>query len=625
MENAEPGCSQPKRKKICVKNPKKLTEEELEYFLTQSDSEDKYISSKDEYIPSTDDKDGDELDFGVFDFIIVGGGAAGCVLANRLSEIPSWKILLIEAGDQGNTVTDIPAMLVYSINSPFNWGYKSIPQSQCCQGMRNYSCNIPRGKGLGGSSLISAMLYVRGNPDDYNQWVKLGNPNWSYEECLPYFKKAETADFVTPDQTYHGTTGPVHVNYTGPSSVINTAFFQAATFDMGLKILDYNGKEQIGAGQLQSTINFNKRVEAGSAYVTPIIKTRTNLIVSLRSFATKVVIYGKKAVGVEFIKDRKKYFAKASKEILVTAGAVNSAQILMLSGIGPKEHLTKLGIKVLKNLPVGQHLVDHPVFAGLFFTTRLSQPEVSLPEQVHEYQSANTPLTRCFGAENIVYTNINNDSSAVPDIEFIAYAPPRGGDAQVLFNFDDNNNNAYNKLNMAGSIQVMVNLAHPESSGSVQLKSSSPLDFPLIDLGLLTDKNNKDINTMLKGIKYAIKFFTGKQFDNIGSFISFEVPKCQSHKFNSDAYWYCAIRQLTMGYFHLTGTTRMGPCYRNSVVNASLVVHGMDNLRVVGEGSIPRQVAGHLYGPVLMMAEKISDDIKKKYEHVQNSVTRLFK
>ncbi|CAG9836447.1 unnamed protein product [Diabrotica balteata] len=480
-------------------------------------------------------------------------------------------------------------------------------------GMRDHICNFPRGKGLGGTSLINAMLYVRGNHDDYNQWVKLGNPNWSYEECLPYFKKSEMADFSTPDLTYHGTTGPVHVNHTGPSSVINNTFFQAATLDMGLNILDYNGKEQIGAGKLQSTIKFNRRASTGSAYVTPIEETRANLTVSLNSFATKVLINGTKAIGVEFIKNGKIYLAKASTEVLVTAGAVNSAQLLMLSGIGPEKHLTKLGIPVIKDLPVGKHLVDHPVFVGLLFTTKLSQPEVSLPEQVHEYQSANTPLTRCFGAENIVFANVNNDSSTVPDIEFIAFAPPRGGDVQTLFNFNNNNTDAYNKLNMAASIHVMINLAHPKSSGSVRLKSNSSLDYPIIDLGFLTDENNTDIDTMLKGIRYAIQFFTGKQFGNIDSFISFQVPECLSHEFNSDDYWYCAIRQLTMSYFHPTGTTRMGPSCKNSVVNATLVVHGMDNLRVVGEGSIPRQVAGHLYGPVLMMAEKISDEIKKVY------------
>ncbi|XP_028137553.2 glucose dehydrogenase [FAD, quinone]-like [Diabrotica virgifera virgifera] len=588
---------------------------DLEYLQQMSE----YIANYTTYQQPTNNaalvntSDSTLYDFGTFDFVIVGGGVAGCVLASRLSEISSWKILLIEAGDRGNNMTDMPAMLVYSINSKYNWGYKSTPQSQCCQGMRNHSCNFPRGRGLGGSSLINAMLYVRGNADDYNQWVKLGNPSWSYGECLPYFKKSETADFLNPDLTYHGTTGPVHVNHTGPSSVINDTYFQAAAFDMGLNILDYNGKEQIGVGKMQSTINFNKRASAASAYVNPIEGTRSNLNVSLNSFATKIVIKGTKAVAVEFIKDGRRYLATASKEVLVTAGAVNSAQLLMLSGIGPKAHLRNRGIPVIKDLPVGKHFVDHPVFVGLIFTTKLSQPELSIPEQVHEYQSANTPLTRCFGAENIAFANVNNDSTTVPDIEFIAFAPPRGGDVQTLFNFNDNNTAAYNKLNMAGSIHVMINLAHPKSTGSVKLQSNSSRDFPLINLGFYTDDNNTDINTMLKGVRYVIQLFTGKQFGNIDSYISYQVPECLKYEFNSDDYWYCAIRQLTMSYFHPSGTTRMGRLCKDSVVNASLVVHGMDNLRVVGEGAIPRQVAGHLYGPVLMMAEKISDRIKQDH------------
>ncbi|CAH1099420.1 unnamed protein product [Psylliodes chrysocephalus] len=501
-------------------------------------------------------------------------------------------------------------MLIYSFLSPYNWGYLSTPQSTCCQGMSNQQCPFPRGRGLGGSSLINGMFYVRGNSDDYDQWRKLGCRGWSYQDVLPYFKKSEHADFPDADPHYHGFTGPLHVNYTAPPSLIENTFIEAATYNMGLDTVDYNAAKQIGVSPIQYGINFNKRQDTGSLFIKP-IENKKNLQISLNSFVIKIIISDNKAVGVEFIKDGIRYQAFARKEVIICAGAVNSAQLLMLSGIGPRNDLEKLGIPVKNDLPVGESFIDHPVFLGLICSTKRRAEASALLEALQAYLRGEAPLTRSFGGESLGFVNVDDPNSTVPNIEFATFPQPRGGDLKRILNLNDQTTEDFLRLDPEVFAHVWVTLLYPKSRGKVYLKSNSPLDFPQIDLNLLSDKYNHDIKTLLKGLKYVIEFFTGKAFGNIDSYISFQLKVCEPYGLFSDKYWICALRQLTTSFFHPVGTTKIGRCQKTSVVDCNLMVHRMKNLRIAGEGIFPRIVGGHTYAPCLMIGEKLADIIKE--------------
>ncbi|KAI5724823.1 hypothetical protein M8J77_007589 [Diaphorina citri] len=305
-----------------------------------------------------------------YDFIIVGAGVGGCVVAHRLSEVPSWKVLLIEAGDEDRIFTDLVLISHYYQFTPYNWGFKTTPQKNACLGLPNNQCLWPQGKGVGGSTIINGNIFTRGFPNDFNEWESLGNTGWSFDNVLKYFKKFERINIpeLNSDTVYHNTNGLLNVEYSPYKSKLSDIFLKSSK-ELGYTNIDYNNPNtKIGFSIVQSTIKNGRRMTASKAYLKPIID-RTNLHVIKNSRVVKIIIdpISKQAKGVELVKNGHKRSVFARKEVIVSSGAFNSPKLLMLSGVGPREHLTELGIPVVQDLRVGDNLMEHVAYSALTF------------------------------------------------------------------------------------------------------------------------------------------------------------------------------------------------------------------------------------------------------------------
>ncbi|CAH1111855.1 unnamed protein product [Psylliodes chrysocephalus] len=553
--------------------------------------------------------------YGHFDFVIVGAGSAGAVLSNRLSEIKEWKILLLEAGGDLTKFSDVPAFSDYLQQTDMNWGYLTSSQKTCCQGMENNQCVYPQGKVIGGSSTLNSAIYSRGSPDDYAEWVNQGNPGWSFEEVLPYFKKSEFVALKNYDRPYHGTSGVLYVNQTSPPSVIAEAFLNA-NLEKGLSEVDYNGKKQLGVSRIQFNIKNNLHQNSAHAFLNPIRSTRKNFKLILNAAVNQLLINKNKVKGVTFVKDGVLYKATASKEVILSAGSINTPQLLLLSGIGPANELKKLRIPVLNNLPaVGKHLQDHPIFVNMYFRTNVTAPNHTLQDNLERYSQGMTPLTNGAGLEHLAFLNFKNETNHKAEIELITFAPPFSvpEDLKAAQNFKKRFRKIYEKYNTMTDISIIISLMKPKSEGAVTLRTNSILDFPSININYFSDLNNEDIETMYQGIKYALSLEQTAAFKKIGAHYIGEQPGCENLKSNDREYWYCALRHMTSTEYHPSSTTKMGPTPTDSVVDRNGLVYNMRNLRVVGASIVPTITRGHLFATVCMIAEKISDVIKKTH------------
>ncbi|XP_045480485.1 glucose dehydrogenase [FAD, quinone]-like [Harmonia axyridis] len=577
------------------------------------------------FVLPTDNKRyfGDELpdestaeDYGTFDFIIVGAGSSGSVIFNRLSKIPRWRILLLEAGGEENDFSDIPTMAFHSQYTDMNWGYNTTSQKNSCLGMNNNQCSYPRGRTIGGSSTINALMYIRGNRADYNNWMVQGNPGWSYESLLPYFKKSEHFEIEKGDMDFHSARGLLNVStHRPPSPLID--YFAEAGREMGYDNIDYNAESQIGYSKLQMNMNNGKRASGGRVFIDP-VRNQPNVKIVTNALTTKVLIDNNKtAYGVMFLKNGKLYRALVNEEVVLSAGAVNTPQLLMLSGIGPREHLEQLNIPVIQDLPVGKHLQDHPVFVGLNVRTNYTFEKPTLKQQVQDYLEGKGFLTYCLNTQAVQFVNTFNPMSEVPDMEIILVPPPTGSALEAkAFNFKPEiAETLINNKNSLNDLKFMLVLLHPKSIGEITLRSTNPLDFPDINTNFFTDSEDKDIDTMYRGIRHALEILETDAFKRLNATpITKELNVCREYEYNSKDYWYCAIRHLTSTLYHTSGTTRMGNDTRTSVVNFELKVHGINKLRVGDCGVIPSSTSGHTNAPAFMIGEKMADFLKQRYQ-----------
>ncbi|KAJ3657993.1 hypothetical protein Zmor_009762 [Zophobas morio] len=550
-------------------------------------------------------------DYGIYDVVIVGAGTAGCILATRLSEIRKISILLIEAGGEENDFNQIPGMWPYNQFSEFNWGYYTIPQKHSCLGMNNSQCILVRAKVIGGGSSINGAMYVRGNCKDYDNWAALGNRGWSCKEVLPYFKKSENSQ-VEGDEGYHGIGGFWNIEYSLPSFPLFDTFINGS-LEMNLPFIDYNGRTQFGVSKLQSNIKRGRRQSFGTAFLNNARK-RSNLKVVTKALVTKITIdrRSKRATGVEFVTGNKKFRVRATKEVIVSAGAINTPQLLMLSGIGPRSHLRDLKIPLVADLPVGKNLIEHPVVTWVVRSNYIA-PNTSTEESVEQYLSGLGPLTKGANIDGLSFFHTRNNSGEGPAIQLVMAAPPAV--VSPLFqrtqNFNDTISQAYAKLLQPQTdIGWYVILLHEKSRGRIQLQSTNPIDFPNIDLNMFEEQ--EDVDILGEGMQYAFRLFQTEAFQKINATV-LDDPICSNFEKNSKKYLECVIRNYASSGYHRAGATdAMGPDRRKFVVDDKLRVHGVENLRVVDASIFPLGVSGNTNAPTAMVAEKGADIIKSE-------------
>ncbi|XP_014475857.1 PREDICTED: glucose dehydrogenase [FAD, quinone]-like [Dinoponera quadriceps] len=570
-----------------------------------------------------------------FDFVIVGAGSAGSVIANRLTEVENWKVLLIEAGDDPSPTSDIPLMFPKLMSSPEDYSYDTEPEKLACHSSKSKMCKWPKGKALGGSSTINAMIYLLGNEEDYNEWSRMGNKGWSYEEVLPYFKKSQHyghSDNHEWRRKYCGHSGPLHIRDFNYTDIEMHKMFTSASREMNIPTLKtVNGDEYIGYGKLLGTLNEGRRISTANAYLSP-IKDRRNLYVMKSTRADAVLLNGTRAIGVRAtLKDGRSIDVKVSKEVILSAGSIASPQLLMLSGIGPKQHLLEMGVPSVVDLPVGQNLQDHISWPGLYLaykneTATPPPPPTFILDEAYQYLMHKRGSLATFPFDLVGFINVNDLNSKYPDIEFLHMHFFRRNlymvhtISELFFIDDETTRDVIKVLNEADIIQIMSILLKPKSSGKLQLRSKDPAVPPKIYANYFSEE--KDIETMLKSLEFIKSLLKTEAFERQGVWLHhIDIPGCRHTEADSDEYWRCNLRHMSFTLFHPVGTTKMG--LRNdptAVVDVRLRVHDVQKLRVIDASVMPTIISGHTNAPTIMIAEKGADLIKEDWTNVNSKV-----
>ncbi|KAM7347189.1 glucose dehydrogenase [FAD, quinone]-like [Cochliomyia hominivorax] len=560
-----------------------------------------------------------------YDFIIVGAGTAGCALAARLSENPKWKVLLLEAGGPETLAMDVPVVAhLLQLNPEINWSYRAQTSDKYCLGINNNRCNFPRGKVMGGSSVLNYMMYTRANRRDYDTWAQMGNVGWSYKDVLPYFKKMEGSTIPDADEEYVGRNGPVKVSYTDWKSPVAHAFVNALQED-GLKRRDYNGRIQRGVSYLQSTTYNAMRYSSNRDYLYPIKGKRPNLHIRKYALVTKVLIdpKTKTAYGVTYEHKGKTFQVLARKEVIVSAGAINSPQLLMLSGVGPAKHLRDVGIKPLQDLAVGYNLQDHfaPFVTFLTNVTSLHLTDFFDVNNLMQFGNNTGKFGSPGGVEAIAFYDLDHpdEEDGWPDIELFLIGGGIDTNPATLPAFgikQDVYDALYGDIikEKANAFIIFPMILQPRSRGRISLRSADPYKYPLIYPNYMDDPYDLDI--VVRGVFKAIDLINRPSFKKINAKLSQKtIPACRKYgNITSRAYWECYIRHLTLTIYHYSGTCKMGPkTDRAAVVDPRLKVYGIENLRVVDASIMPKIIAGHPNSPVFMIAEKAADMIKQDH------------
>ena len=526
-----------------------------------------------------------------FDYIIIGAGSAGCAVANRLSENPNNNVLLIEAGRSSHPLSRLPASFALLIDNPSaNWRYRSEPE----ENTSNRQIPIPRGKLLGGSSSINGLVYVRGNKLDYDTWAQMGNTGWSYDEVLPFFKKME--NYQGEVSELRGTEGPLKVSEVIDRNPIYEGLFKAAKEIQIPFNKDYNGDDQEGIGYTQTTIFKGERMSAEVAYLRP-IKSRRNLFIITNSLVKKLLFSGKKCIGLEVMSKNKIVEYSVSKEVILCGGAINSPQILELSGIGKRDVLESKDIPIIHELNgVGENLRDHIAPRMVYKITKPGiayndkARGINLIKQVANYVFKRDGFLSLPSAPVVGFFKTRKELAA-PDIQvhFIPY--------KVVLE------NGKRKLGKEPGITCTINQNLPESKGSIHIKSNNPEDPPSIKYNFLSSQLDRD--TLVEGVRLIRKIM---ESETMKEFCGEEMQPGEN--FNSDDKILQYIRDKAETVYHPVGTCKMG-FDQEAVVDKNLKVHGLKGLRIADASIMPTLISGNTNAACMMIGERCADFILK--------------
>ena len=526
-----------------------------------------------------------------FDYVVVGGGSGGCAVAGRLSEDPNTSVALLEAGGKGdNWVVTTPGALVLMVSGKVNnWAFDTVPQP----GLNGRIGYQPRGKTLGGSSAMNAMVYIRGHRNDYDHWAALGNTGWSYADVLPYFKRSE--DNSELDGEYHGKGGPLSVSKLQSDNPVQDIYLQAARESQFRIREDFNGEEQEGLGVYQVTQKNGERWSAARGYIHPFIGTRKNLQVETGAHATSIIFEGKRAVGVKYRRGKELHEIRARREVILSLGAFQTPQLLMLSGVGDASALAKHGIASTHHLPgVGKNLQDHPdfvfgfssdapYFAGLSFAG-IGRILKGIAQYRRERRGPMTSnIAECGG---FLKTRPDLD---VPDIQLHFCT----GMIE-----DHGRKPRWNRVGFS----CHVCLLRPESRGSVWLQSADPMQAPAIDPNFFGEE--ADVDAMVAGFKMTKRLLDAPALKAI------QTSDIFTNGIESDADIRKVLRERVDTVYHPVGTCKMGVNDPMAVVDPQLKVHGLEGLRIADASIMPTLIGGNTNAPTIMIGEKAADMIK---------------
>lgn len=486
--------------------------------------------------------------------------------------------------------------------------------SEIVTGRIGNRCPYVQGKILGGSGTMSGLVYSRGIKSDYDKWVSQGIPGWSWDDVLPYYKKIENYESQNIDLNYRGFNGPLNVAYVKPRSSIHQAIIFAHE-EIGIHFNeDYNADKIKGISFTQHNIQRGKRASGANNYIKP-SWNRINLNVTLNAFVTKILINNatKTALGVEFVKNNKKYIARARREVISSAGSINSPQLLMLSGIGPKSDLENLGIKVLQDLPVGKHTKDHIGFQNFYLKSNYVEPILTTKQLVRQYLDGKGFYTAPTNYRLTSYYNANNLSSPEPNIEVeLSFPKPLAAGYPGLSNFKNDIKNFIGKVNQSTTWSLELFLLHPKSSGTLKLKSANPRDFPLIDSNIFGQK--QDLEDIYRGVLVSLKLLDTKVGRSLNLSLDLKIPECAGRTYRSKKFWFCVLRHFVGPALHLSSSTKMGNGQDPlAVVDHEFKVFGIKGLRVADVGVVPGTVTGHINAQAFLIGERAADMIKKEY------------